>query len=149
MSEPSQSMNDPQQLTLFVVDSHARTYRWLDAVLVWLAAGAASGSSLHELWAAFARDGLLSRMSPAYYPVQKGETWEYSPERWPSSAIGGPTGCLTLSSSEWPNDGVVCLLSQVLERQPIPRKYYLTPQAAAGILRRAAKRGKKMPPPWR
>lgn len=48
--------------------------------------------------------------------------------------------------SEWPNDADVCLLSQVLETDSIPQKYFLSPKACAGILRRAEKRGKALPP---
>ena len=47
--------------------------------------------------------------------------------------------------SEWPNDADVCLLSQVLEQGLIHQKYYLSATACAGILRRAEKRGKKLP----
>jgi hypothetical protein len=47
--------------------------------------------------------------------------------------------------SEWPNDAAVCLLSQVLERDSIPKKYYLSPKACAGILRRTDKQGKTLP----
>ena len=47
--------------------------------------------------------------------------------------------------SEWPNDAAVCLLSQVLETGLIPQKYFLSPKACAGILRRAEKRGKALP----
>lgn len=47
--------------------------------------------------------------------------------------------------SEWPNDAAVCLLSQVLETGSIPQRYYLSAKACAGILRRAEKRGKKLP----
>jgi hypothetical protein len=45
---------------------------------------------------------------------------------------------------EWHNDAVVCSLSQILEAN-VPQKYYLSPRAARGILRRAEKRGKKLP----
>jgi hypothetical protein len=48
--------------------------------------------------------------------------------------------------SEWPNDAVVCSLSQVLETTSIPQRFFLSPKACAGILRRAEKRGKKLPP---
>ena len=48
--------------------------------------------------------------------------------------------------SAWPNDAHVCSLSSVLETAPIPQKYYLSSKACAGILRRAAKRGKELPP---
>lgn len=39
-------------------------------------------------------------------------------------------------------------LSQILERET-SEKYYLSPKACAGILRRAAKRGKALPPQLR
>ena len=48
--------------------------------------------------------------------------------------------------SAWPNDAHVCSLSSVLETAPIPQKYYLSSKACAGILRRAEKRGKELPP---
>lgn len=51
----------------------------------------------------------------------------------------------TPNISEWPNDADVCLLSQVLEKDSIQQKYYLSSTACAGILRRAEVRGKKLP----
>jgi hypothetical protein len=67
--------------------------------------------------------------------------------------MGGPTGSWTLNTSEFnhtlvpsPNDGAVCSLLDVLETDAVPRKYYLSPKACAGILRRAAKRGRALPP---
>jgi hypothetical protein len=36
-------------------------------------------------------------------------------------------------------------LSDVLETGELPRRYYLTPRACQGILRRAEKRGKDLP----
>jgi hypothetical protein len=50
------------------------------------------------------------------------------------------------NSSAWPNDAAVCSLSQVLERGSIPRRFFLSSKACAGILRRAEKRGKTLPP---
>lgn len=60
-----------------------------------------------------------------------------------------PGGCLTLSTSEWPNDGAACSLSDVLETRPLPQRYFLSPRAAAGILRRAETRGRELPTPLR
>ena len=54
-------------------------------------------------------------------------------------------GSSTPNISEWPNDADVCLLSQVLERDSIPPKFYLSGKACAGILRRAERRGKTLP----
>ena len=51
--------------------------------------------------------------------------------------------------SAWPNGASVCSLSQVLEAGPIPARYFLSPKACAGILRRAAKRKRKLPEPLR
>ncbi len=47
--------------------------------------------------------------------------------------------------SDWPNDASVCSLSSVLEKGHIPLKYFLSGKACAGILRRAERRGKKLP----
>ncbi len=51
----------------------------------------------------------------------------------------------TPNISEWPNDAVVCSLSQVLEQTSIPQRFFLSSTACAGILRRADKRGKQLP----
>lgn len=47
--------------------------------------------------------------------------------------------------SAWPNDAVVCSLSQVLEQDSIHARYFLSAKACAGIIRRAEARGKKLP----
>jgi hypothetical protein len=54
--------------------------------------------------------------------------------------------------SEWTHtlapchsDGSVCSLSDILETGDVPQRYYLSAKACAGILRRAEKRGKKLP----
>ncbi len=60
--------------------------------------------------------------------------------------MGGPTGCWTHSGSEWPSAVAVCSLSDVLETGPLPQRFYLSQKACAGILRRAEKRGKDLPP---
>jgi hypothetical protein len=41
--------------------------------------------------------------------------------------------------------GDVCSLLDILESRDVPQKYYLSPRACAGILRRAEKRGKALP----
>jgi hypothetical protein len=59
--------------------------------------------------------------------------------------MGSPTECLTLSSSEWPNDAAVCSLSDILETGDVPLRFFLSATACRGILRRAEKRGKELP----
>src|SRR6267154_6455559 len=64
--------------------------------------------------------------------------------RWPRSGILWRTEFWIVSSSEYPNDAVVCSLSEVLEKEAPPR-FYLSPKAAAGTIRRAKRWGKKLP----
>lgn len=49
--------------------------------------------------------------------------------------------------SAWPNDANVCSLSEVIEKGPVAERFYLSPRACAGILRRAEKRKRKLPAP--
>lgn len=81
--------------------------------------------------------------------------------RWPSSATGGLTGALMLNTTDWHSDGSVSSLSDILETpqdwlerhpgqtlddyQEYLRKFYLSPKACSGILRRAEKRGRELP----
>src|SRR5690554_5258617 len=48
----------------------------------------------------------------------------------------------TPNISDWHNDASVCFLSQVLETDLIPQKFFLSSTACVGILRRAEKRKK-------
>ena len=57
---------------------------------------------------------------------------------------------LTRSISGWRNEGAEygfsrVTLSEVLETGPVPERYFLSQAACAGILRRAERRGKKLP----
>jgi hypothetical protein len=51
----------------------------------------------------------------------------------------------TRSFGEYPNAGNESSLSQILQAG-VPDKYYLSPKACLGILRRASVRGKELPP---
>ena len=53
-------------------------------------------------------------------------------------------GALTLNTGVSPSDVKESSLSQILQADP-PTKYYLTPKACLGILRRASERGKELP----
>ena len=65
--------------------------------------------------------------------------------RWKTSGMVSRTECLTLSTSEWPSDAAVCSLSDTLETGDLPQRFFLSATACQGILRRADKRGKKLP----
>ena len=53
-------------------------------------------------------------------------------------------GASTLNTGVSPSDAKGSSLSQILQADP-PTKYYLTPKACLGILRRASERGKELP----
>jgi len=53
-------------------------------------------------------------------------------------------GSMTLNTGESPSEENASTLSQILDLNA-PEKYYLSPRACAGILRRAEKRGKELP----
>ena len=71
-----------------------------------------------------------------------------------SDRSGSSSGLLwTRNMSEWNHipeqslsDAGVCSLSEILETGPIDPRYFLSARACAGILRRAEKRGKSLPP---
>lgn len=66
---------------------------------------------------------------------------------WPDQKEPWRGGCLTPNGTEYPSEENVCLswLWQALETGPVPTRFYLSANACRGILRRAAKRGKKLP----
>jgi hypothetical protein len=53
------------------------------------------------------------------------------------------------NSSEFRSGAVASSLSEILETGPVERRYFLSPKACKGILRRAANRGKSLPPSLR
>lgn len=92
----------------------------------------------------YSQDGKLIR------PQTDGKISESSNSRPDVSGWRG--GLLTCSMPEWTgssgrfhSDGGVSSLSDILETGDVPRKYFLSPTACSGILRRAEKRGKKLP----
>ena len=106
--------------------------------------------------------GKTSPASSATAATPSGTSWEHWPEKAVRSNRQGKNGrtqvvcldqkgllpgvSLMLNFSEWPNDAAVCSLSQVLEKGSIPPRFFLSGTACAGILRRAEKRGKQLPP---
>lgn len=77
---------------------------------------------------------------------EKDETLASSSLRWKTAGYVSRGGCWTRATSESPRDAVECSLSEVLEKGSIPEKYFLSPKAASGILARAKRRGRELPP---
>ena len=66
--------------------------------------------------------------------------------RWQNSGMVAHGESWTLSSSECPSAAAASSLSDILETGVVPRRYFLSAKACAGILRRAAKRARALPP---
>ena len=112
----------------------------------WMIRVATSCLPILQLLADIGPNGWSGRTSPAFCPPLMDGTLAPSLEGWQSAGMGSHTGCLTLNISEWPKDANVCSLSQILETGDVPPRFYLSATACAGILRRAEKRGKVLPP---
>jgi hypothetical protein len=135
-----------ETLSLFTEDSPARTSPSQEIVRVWLATDPACGGSFTASLASCGLGGASSRTSlDSCHRTEEG-TWVPSSGRWATSGMGTPTECWTLVSSESPSDAAECSLSDILEDE-VPPKFFLSQRACAGILRRAEKRGKRLPEP--
>ena len=105
-----------------------------------------SCSSISELYKTFARNGFSGRTCQEFYPRETTLSSNFSP-KWKNSGMAWRGERLTLNSSEWRKDASVFSLSDTLETSDVPRRFFLTPKACAGILKRASRRGKNLPEP--
>ncbi|NDH09983.1 MAG: hypothetical protein EBY16_10360 [Gammaproteobacteria bacterium] len=133
-------------MELLQEDSPAKIYQWLENEQDWVVLDQDYSGKSADCLTKQKRRTLSSKMCLVYFPQIKEKIWPQFLKRWSSAGIASDTGCLMLNTSEFPNEGVECSLSGVLETQGSHlKKYWLSPKAAQGILRRANKRGKVLP----
>ena len=111
----------------------------------WMMNVVTSPLSFADLLSASNLAGLSGKTSPVSCHRTEDGTLVPSSGRWKTSGMVSRTGSWTLSTSEWPSDAAVCLLSDILETGDLPQRFFLSATACQGILRRAEKRGKKLP----
>ena len=146
-------------------DPPVRTSQWLENVLAWVESEVASSMNSAELLTNSEPRGWSGKMSLALSPATQAKTSQQFSEEAPETlqlfrSVDGATlasvsvpieslfgGCLTLKTSESHSAAVGCSLSAVLEpwRDEL-LKFCLSQKAATGILRRAANRGRTLPP---
>ena len=68
---------------------------------------------------------------------------------WPNSGIAWDGVCLTAKTSESPSHAKESSLLDAIETGEVPQKYFLSPNAARGITRRADRMGRVLFPPLR
>ena len=135
------------QLSMFSAEEHPASRSALqDYARDWMTrAGTSPSPSLQSLTDTVLA-GSFGRTCPASCQVTEDEILVPSSGAWGNSGMGGLTGFSMPNTSEFPSDAAVCSLSDVLEAGPVPQRFFLSPKACAGILRRAEKRGKSLPP---
>lgn len=89
--------------------------------------------------------GFFLRTSPACCHRTAEGILEPSSKQWSNAGMGSPTESWTLSLVDWHSGASVCGLSDILETGDHLQRYCLSPRACKGILRRAERRGKKLP----
>ena len=124
----------------------------LDSEKDWMTRVATSRSPILPLLTNIAPAGWFGKTCPESCPMTEDGLLAPSSGGWQNSGMGSPTEFLTLSTSEWNHtlapslkDDGVCSLSDILETGDVPRRYFLSARACAGILRRAVNRGKELP----
>ena len=97
--------------------------------------------------------GSYGKMCQAFSVQTEGRISKRSSKRLMKSGILAHGECWTLNMSEWTDSLVpflkedsVCSLSDILvPMSDVPQKYYLSPVACSGLLRRAETRGRALP----
>ena len=125
--------------------SPAKTSQSPDDAPAWTDNAPACSSSTPGSQLSLLLHGSSLRTSQGFSPLPTAATLRSFSQHWPTSGTASPGGYLTLATSESPNAAVECSLQDVLEVTPSPR-YRLSSRAATGILRRAAARGRTLPP---
>jgi len=150
------------QLTLFTTLAstsssearHAKHSPSQDSGRDWPTLAVASRWSTSAWLAHLARDGSSGKTSLASCHQDREGILVPSSGRWSRAGMASHGGCWTLNMCEWTDtlvpshsDGSVSSLSDILEEtQLVPQRFFLSPRACEGILRRAERRGKELPP---
>lgn len=134
-------------------DSHVKTSRSPDDDEDWPEPEADSPSHSLTFWTdteMSPNDGSFSKTFKGFSLHMGEEIWRRSSVRWGTSGMGGPIDAWTGATSMCRSAGSVCSSShtrlQDILISEAPARFLLSGRAAAGILRRASKRGRRLPP---
>ena len=110
---------------------------WMSEVL--------SCSNMSALYEKLSQHGVYGKTSPVSCRRTEDGLLLPSKGSWKTAGIRSHGACWTRSSSELPKGAAVSFLSDTLEPNA-PLRYYLSQRACLGILRRAERRGRDLPP---
>ena len=123
--------------------------RWQAVAKAWTTHAQDCGGTSCDSWLRHVPVGSLAKTCLGFCPSTADVTLPSCGQTSHNSVIGGPNGYWTLNTSEFPSDAAASSLSDILQTSGDLSRYYLSPTAAAGILRRAARRGRELPPSLR
>ena len=132
------------QLTLWSEEAPASHSASPGGAMDWTGPRGSCGSG-YAAFVSSCLDGSSGRTSRGRFRAATGRISDACSGAWMTSGTVWSGEFWTRSSSEWPSDAGVCFLSDVLEPNP-PSRFCLSPTACAGIIRRAERRGKPLPP---
>lgn len=95
------------------------------------------------------QEPLSSRTCTGFSLATEDETSPSYSRRWTSSGMVSDGVCLTAKTSESPSNAVASTLLPCIETGEVPQKYFLSQNAATGILRRVDRMGRNLPPSFR
>ena len=150
--KPGQGYSAVVTLDSSAAASLAKTYPWLDAGPDSQVTDPGCSMSSPGSSRLFDPDGFSSRTFPVSSLQMAVGTSEQSLERWPTSGTAWVGGFSTAVSSECRSDDGGCsssepALTEILDPpHAVPVRYSLSARAATGILRRAQRRGRELPP---
>tara|TARA_Y100000310_G_scaffold279349_1_gene298405 strand:+ start:508 stop:984 length:477 start_codon:yes stop_codon:yes gene_type:complete len=140
-------MPDQTQLMFSSAEHPARGSRSQDSEEEWMMTVLDSQEPLLKFVVKHSRPGWSGKTCLGVFPQTEDGISVPSSERWSSSGTASATESLMHSISECHKDGDVSFLSDILEEAGDHLlRFYLSEKACKGILRRAEKRGKELPP---
>lgn len=95
------------------------------------------------------QEPLSSKTCTVYSLAMEDETSPSFSRRWMSSGMTSHGVCLTAKTSESPSNAVGSTLLPCIEAGEVSEKYFLSQNAATGILRRVDRMGRNLPPSFR
>lgn len=106
-----------------------------------------SSSSSRSTSTEFDPRSFFSKTCQVYSVPMMAEILPESSWRWRNSGILSAGECLTAAISESHSSGSESMLSDIVEVQSVSPRYFLSRNAAQGILKRIQKRGRRLFPP--
>ncbi len=95
------------------------------------------------------QEPLSSKTCTAFSLATEDATSPSYSRRWTNSGMAWRGVCLTAKTLESPSNAAASTLLPFIETQEVPEKYFLSPNAARGCLRRAERMGRNLFPPFK